>query len=374
MNNINLWNRKNLEPPPIASYKTNSLSVDVFALQNILKDALHTFKNQSVFDREAAFLSRFIYCSKTKLRHNKAIKVLQKINQALLRYLRMDLVKHFQVFLDMIPYDNESVYLPTRSMLQYLLVRLQGAAQLMVRIVETSKIAGYLLNQHISIGHMWKVLFLSLGIVSRIYVLSKNLAKFCCTLYTQLLPFTKSLEDLKHHWLPNDYILPSDLKQWLNTDCLDTTTSQDADVTDGLSYLSLLNSLNDDDWFEVSNANIEKVERSNNIKVNIVEEDFGVPIDEIKVFTKKRKRNRTSINKPKLVDSINSLADLKKFHKDFEQNPEMYTDNLKKIDRMQCNMLQNTLFKYIRKMDKYSQDSAKVSLYLIKAKKLLHCL
>lgn len=87
--------------------------------------------------------------------------------------------------------------------------------KLMERIYETCKIAALQINQKISTGHFWKLSFLMFSVISRISVLTKHNTKMLCESYGRLYPYMQKLENNGNEWLPSNYILPSDLREWL---------------------------------------------------------------------------------------------------------------------------------------------------------------
>lgn len=185
-------------------------------------EAYSTFKNDESFKEEAAILSRTIYRLKLKFRNDKGLKAMEKTNRALLQYLRMHVPEMLETFYGMIPHKYGcDTYLPTLNMLHYVLIRIQGLAKLMVRVVECAKTAALFMEGRVSIGHLWKVAFICFSVVSKIFVLSKQLTRFCCKFYSQLYPFTKTLQNVGVQWLPSEYILPSNLELWLDVDWLD---------------------------------------------------------------------------------------------------------------------------------------------------------
>ncbi|KAJ8946718.1 hypothetical protein NQ318_020812 [Aromia moschata] len=89
---------------------------------------------------------------------------------------------------------------PLKDLLDYILVRLQGIGKLMERLVESSKIAAYLLDKRMHTGHFWKIAFI---------------------MFSKLLPFSSQLKNTGSGWLPPSYILPQDLGKWMDVDWLE---------------------------------------------------------------------------------------------------------------------------------------------------------
>lgn len=85
----------------------------------------------------------------------------------------------------------------------------------MERTYDTCIIVASELNSRLNIGHFWKLFFILFALVSRITVLIKFNTKFLCELYGKLLPHCNKMQIVGSNWLPEDYILPTDLTSWL---------------------------------------------------------------------------------------------------------------------------------------------------------------
>lgn len=158
---------------------------------------------------------------KQKFRTSKDFKGLEKLNKCLQRYFDMNLLSDVRTVMDLIPNTNSNdMYLPTKNLMEYILVRMQGTAKLFEYIIGTCIELADMLNIRIQTGHFWKIGFILFSIVSRVYVLSKHCIKTVCEFYTQILPLSKLLQNTGRMWLPDSYCLPEDLKSWLNINLL----------------------------------------------------------------------------------------------------------------------------------------------------------
>lgn len=118
---------------------------------------------------EAAILSRLIYRMKSKFRSDKGLKNMEKVNRALLNYLKLSLEQDYKYLIDNIIHGDYSVSLPTKQMLQYVLTRTQSFAKLMCRVETVAQIAANFLRARISLGQAWTVSIISYSVVSRIW-------------------------------------------------------------------------------------------------------------------------------------------------------------------------------------------------------------
>ncbi|VEN38403.1 unnamed protein product [Callosobruchus maculatus] len=220
---MEVWNIKNLALPPIATYKANTKDIDVFYLRQVCRDAKQFFEDKRYMHVEYLILSRIVYRMKQKFRSSKDFKAVVKMYKTLDNYFKINMSAYINTFMELIPYnyEDDSTYLPTKNLIDFILVRHQGLVKLLVRIVETSKLTAHLLEERIHIGHSWQSAFTLFAIASRIYVLGKFIIQKTCDLYQKLYPFSNKLKNLGADWLKSDYQLPKDLRQWLNIDWLD---------------------------------------------------------------------------------------------------------------------------------------------------------
>ena len=126
-------------------------------------------ESQSILKTEAALLSRLIYRMKSKLRSDKGLKNMEKINRALLNYLKISLEKEYQYLRDNTECDGDIKVLPSRQMLQYVLVRTQGFAKLMCRVEDVARCAAEYFRSRINLGHAWNLSIVAYSVICRIW-------------------------------------------------------------------------------------------------------------------------------------------------------------------------------------------------------------
>lgn len=107
---------------------------------------------------------------KTKFRHDKGLKNMEKVNRALCNYFHLSLDKEYNKLKDSIIIDDFNlITLPTRQMLQYVLVKTQGFAKLMCRIQETAFCAGEFFRARVIIGQAWTFSMIAWSTMARIW-------------------------------------------------------------------------------------------------------------------------------------------------------------------------------------------------------------
>ncbi|KAL2728594.1 uncharacterized protein V1478_006226 [Vespula squamosa] len=220
-----IWNRIHIEHPPNITWRIETQKFDIIGFQTTLKHIIKDLESQNDIHVEATMLSRLIYRMKCKFRNDKGFKNMEKVNRALLNYLNLALEKEYKSFKSYIELNGMFVTLPSKQMLEYILVRTQGFAKLLARVEEVAKCAGTFLRTRIILGHAWTVTLVAYAIISRIWVLSKYLVKRSCIWYSELYQFLNIFKIVGLPWLSKKDILPSDLKTWLALPWLDENES-----------------------------------------------------------------------------------------------------------------------------------------------------
>lgn len=226
---------------------------------------------------------------KQKFRTSKDFKALEKLTKSLQRYFNMNLPSDLQNLAELIPENSyDELYLPARNLVNYILVRIQGASKLMEYIIETCVDIASMLIMRIQTGHFWKIGFILFSIVSRVYVLSRHTTKTLCNFYSQLLPISKKLQNEGKQWLPENYIFPHNLENWLEIDLLKMDKEfqkihETISVPDILNYFNLVEDSDSDvaisdeyillkDDKEVINISTEMKERDKSLSKRMLSE------------------------------------------------------------------------------------------------------
>lgn len=184
-----------------------------------LSDAIYFLENQQCLHREAAIVSRLLYLMGRKFRHDIGHSYVRRTNIALLKYLNLEILNDLKTFLSMLPASSScDTYLPTRQMLEYVLVRFQTFAKMVFRIVICSKNAATFYFERIKRGDSAWLSLMPYTVLSRVWHLTNRLVQNSCKWYKKLLPLRDSLKLVGVPFLPTDYILPANLFEWLDYD------------------------------------------------------------------------------------------------------------------------------------------------------------
>ncbi|XP_020297102.1 uncharacterized protein LOC109861733 isoform X2 [Pseudomyrmex gracilis] len=217
------WSLLTLEAPPHNTWsispksaKENGVNIKLF--QSVVNRVINALSTMDVFHQEATVLARVIYRMKSKFRNDKGLKKMVQLNQALLNYYNMDLLKEYNILKSIIRIEDGKYILPSKQMIEYVLVRTQGYVQLMARIEEVARCAGHYLKERIKLGHAWSISLFAFAVVSRLWIFSRFMIVECCEWYTKLYQCSQNLKYIGMNWLPQNQKLLHNLTSWLNLD------------------------------------------------------------------------------------------------------------------------------------------------------------
>lgn len=189
---------------------------DVKQLNDTCKSIIKILSKQSPLHREAAVLSRFLYKFDKKFRNDIGYRNLKKVNSALRRYLAVNFLKDVESFTSVLPKDMEEIYLPTRQMLEYIMLRLITFAKIMLRVGVCSKQAAIFYLDRVKRGESHWMSLMPYALVSRIWSISVVLVQHSCNWFSNLYSFLDKLKFKGLSFLPESYNLPTNLEKWLN--------------------------------------------------------------------------------------------------------------------------------------------------------------
>lgn len=143
--------------------------IDSKAFLTIIDNAIKEFESMDILNIEAALLSRLIYRMKNKFRSDKGFKSMEKVKRALINYLNMAIIKDYTSLKSYIHVESEVITLPSRQLLEYVLVRTQGFAKLLERLEQITRCSANFLKMRIKLGHAWSISLIAYATISRIW-------------------------------------------------------------------------------------------------------------------------------------------------------------------------------------------------------------
>lgn len=269
---------------------------DVKELTQACNTILNVLTKQSPLHNESAIVSRFIYKFDKKFRNDLGYRNLKKVNTALKKYLLLNLMKDVENFISALPSEDDQ-YLPTRQMLEYLLVRIITFSKLMFRICVCSKQAAIFYLDRVKRGESHWMSLMPYALLSRVWSVTKVLLQHSCSWYSRLQPFLFELKLKGLDFLPKDYNLPLDLEEWLDMKNLDVVgrfewsqkkqiqidagliEDNEGEVLDNiLKFANQINTENTEEDTEID-SDMKKIEKSDEIQFTSIKNvDLGEAI------------------------------------------------------------------------------------------------
>ncbi|VVC98381.1 unnamed protein product [Leptidea sinapis] len=369
------WNDNSILPPPINTFLCEE-NIDCEQLKYITNNIVHILSWQSPFHKESALFSRFLYKFDKKFRNDVGYRNFRKVYTALKKFLKLNLIKDVKSFYSILPNDvDQEVYLPTRQMLEYLLIRIITFSKIMMRIAVCSRQAAIYYLDRIKRGESHWMSLMPYALLSRVWSMIKGLS-----------------------FLPPKYELPKDLEEWLDmkhlndfgrfewtnkmTYNLSSIISEDEDGDLCENILEFVNQINDDS---------ENIDEPMNTQVNntceevtiCTNEDTGVSIsrksqiesEPLKLMTSFRETSHLKpcdIGVPISRHSLKSETESTKYDHSIDSitNPNLINDFIAKEEIYRNESSPNALTHHLSFMQWQCLKNSLTDLISVKNRKL----
>lgn len=234
----------------------------------------------------------------------RGLHEMKKAQQALLRYLNLDLVTTIESFKGFINDESsKSVTLPFQPNLDFILLRFQGLSMLLLRTVGClKKCAKYFLG-FIKAGSFYSKGIVFLSTLATVWCHSRDICKTLVTHYNRLRGFREYLQVKPgERWTDQPYELPEKLQLWMGEDWTNVIANEtyddklllrEADIEsfsnrrDEVSGALSRMKIESDDAGEASNLEVVRVEllQPNSVVKNELELEDDAPIPRTKTVT-----------------------------------------------------------------------------------------
>ncbi|KAL5291251.1 hypothetical protein ACFFRR_010574 [Megaselia abdita] len=186
---MSIFNEVDIKKPAI---NLISVSNAKFApqIRKNLKNYKEFFKNQVEFNETCVLLSKLILRRKNSFVKFHGFKDTCKINTALCRLLKVNITEVLDDFIGILPeivVDDFPTEVPSKSNLEYIIIRVVSYHKIIKRITSCCLNAGDYYVQLLSKGFFVEILTLLLAVVSKIYKLVNILGNTTVDLYQFLL-------------------------------------------------------------------------------------------------------------------------------------------------------------------------------------------
>ncbi|XP_055640735.1 uncharacterized protein LOC129778089 [Toxorhynchites rutilus septentrionalis] len=334
---MEIWNKLDLVPPVLFTHKckTKNRKDDIRSFCSTIATAHQYFESLHAFEKAAAYLSRFAIRFNDRFYNMHGFRQLKKLKQALLRFRVVDVSHVLSNMSSMLPYTGyleKSVELPTRSNLDYLLVRLQGLGKLFCRIVVLAKDAAKYYVRFITTSYFFNLTSIFLCLLAEIWCMSKVMCARIVDFYNRLVPFRMLLEDAGKQWpTEGECVFPDDLATWLGSEWIEEVAARD-DSTKSLNLrtdtnlFQLLTEEQED--FSSSKEVDRRIENKLSSELDTELLQASIPskllmqrirTDDGETIVRESTKSAKSELDLSAIDSIRSKYDVKKFLEDEKQ-------------------------------------------------------
>ncbi|XP_016977315.1 uncharacterized protein LOC108043229 [Drosophila rhopaloa] len=216
------WNEFELKQPPLVTLQVEDtgFAKNVFVVINRFLQQLSE-PDAKDFDETAALIGRLMARRKNSFRNMPGFRAVCKLNAALCRLLRLDLARDLEQFRGALPDACDADLagaMPTRSSLEFILVRLLGFFHLHERIRDCCITAATYFTQLLRNNFFMDFTTLLIAAIAKINKLSIMQASKSATLYNKLrLQVTKFPQVDKHKFLAENQELPLKLQPLKST-------------------------------------------------------------------------------------------------------------------------------------------------------------
>lgn len=184
-------------------------------MKEILESAIE-FYNDQEFSDEVMLLTQITHVGKNQLRMMKGYQEMKKSLQAVARLKRLDIVSVLETFNSYVTDEFQSeVCIPHRQNLDYVLIKLQGLAKIITRVVMcTRKSARYFLGL-IRNGSFYLKGSIYVSSLAKLWDKAREMCKYTVNFYKMLHPFRISFKTKDNLGWLSEYELPQSLSNWL---------------------------------------------------------------------------------------------------------------------------------------------------------------
>ena len=303
------------------------------------------FRNMHIFHAEVEQLSRFIFMNCHQHRIMKGMHEMKKSHQALKRYLNLDLIGSLENFKSSIDDAGSEVSMPYRQSIDYILIRLQGLAKLLIRVVQCTKTSSIYFLGLIKAGSFYMKGIIFIGTLASVWNRSRELCNFVVDQYNKLKTFRdKFMEKPGVKWVDGCYELPETLETWLGHEYTNLIVNQTYDLKmllnekdinsfiEGKNYMNKeFEKIQIDDKVTKKEESLDKIETNiSNLSVDCEIEDF-TPIPRIESKTVKNdKEIEHSLQLLSSKDSIMTFIKKETHYRRVDPKKSLSITNMKK--------------------------------------------
>ncbi|XP_023280667.1 nucleolus and neural progenitor protein [Seriola lalandi dorsalis] len=220
------WNRVNIPfPGAVSSVRMNFSSTTDANIKTLLVENEKVLKliRSEILQTEIRLLYELLYILNNSFRGNKTFKGLKQVEQCVNRLKNMKLDVSLQELTDLCPNRIQrglsikagECDVPSQPMLEWLCLKVLGAAQLMSCTLNRCSRAFIISRQQMKWEEFVILNVVITSMLSRLWVMFRGILVSLSTLYQQLLVFLREVAHAQPMPFLTDFSLPADMAQFL---------------------------------------------------------------------------------------------------------------------------------------------------------------
>ncbi|XP_062949747.1 nucleolus and neural progenitor protein isoform X2 [Cynocephalus volans] len=255
-----------------------------------------SLKSQTL-DAEADVLCTVLYSNHNRMGRHKPHLALKQVEQCLKRLKNMDLEGSIQDLSELFsskenqPVTTRACAVPSQPVVELVLMKVLGACKLLLRLLDCCCKTFLLTVKHLGLQEFIILNLVMVGLVSRLWVLYKDVLKRLISLYEPLLGLLREVSRIQPMPYFKDFAFPSDIAEFLGQPYFEVFKKKMPAAFAAKGVTKLLNKLfltkeQSPRSSEETSLGISK--KSKHMKINIQNNvDLGQPVKNKKVFKEK---------------------------------------------------------------------------------------
>ncbi|XP_010628416.1 nucleolus and neural progenitor protein isoform X2 [Fukomys damarensis] len=248
-------------------------------------------------DAETDVLCSVLYSNHNRMGRHKPHLALRQVEQCLKRLKNMDLEGSIEDLLELFsPNENQTTTIkvcgiPSQPVVELVLMKVLGVCKLLLRLLDCCYKAFLLTVKHLGLREFIILNLVMVGLVSRLWVLYKDVLRRLISLYEPLFGLLQEVSRIQPMPYFKDYTFPSDITEFLGQPCLEIFKKKKPTAFAAKGVTKLLNKLfckkeqspgsSEDTLLRIS-------KKAKQMKINVQNnEDLGQPVKNKRVLKEK---------------------------------------------------------------------------------------
>ncbi|XP_021119350.1 nucleolus and neural progenitor protein isoform X2 [Heterocephalus glaber] len=207
-----------------------------------------TLRSQTL-DAETDVLCSVLYSNHNRMGHHKPHLALKQVEQCLKRLKKMNLEGSIEDLLELFSSNENQIIttkvcvIPSQPVVELVLMKVLGACKLLLRLLDCCCKAFLLTVKHLGLQEFIILNLVMVGLVSRLWVLYKDVLRRLISLYEPLFGLLQEVSRIQPMPYFKDYTFPSDITEFLGQPYLEIFKKKKPTAFAAKGVTKLLNKL-----------------------------------------------------------------------------------------------------------------------------------